>query len=110
LVAVVLSFKVFVTPAAHRDDDPNRVIAWINEELPLTGFDTIDGILLSDFPTCAAMNTADMGNALVRVLAVTFGDALNLIRLGHGEIPRSGAELQFWRDYYAHRLRSHAPA
>jgi hypothetical protein len=81
MLPISLGLQVLV-PAMSGDNYPNTLPADADEEFPFPAFNTRDCIWLRQLPLSAVV-TADILNSLVRVIPVSFVDALDLIRLWH---------------------------
>lgn len=84
MLAVILCLEVLVARGAYSDDHPDRVAPDTYPEVPFSGFDTVDRFSLSEFPPSAVgVSAANVNDPFVRVVAVAFIDALDLMILGH---------------------------
>src|SRR5665811_1694021 len=88
LCAVVLGLEVLVARGADRHDYPHRLSRDANPELPLAGFDVYDRFSLGQFPALPVwIDSAHVGDALVRVVPVALVDAGDLDTRSHWLTP-----------------------
>jgi len=84
LLAVGARLDVLVAVLTRGDNDINLRITLLDIEGPAPAFDAGYSLLLGYLPRRPVpVAPADVGNALVRVVAVAFVDAKNLIPLSH---------------------------
>jgi len=103
MIAIRNRLQVLVAVAADRHDHVHDPAAGLHEELVLTCLDTLDGVLLAEFPgRSVRINPADRSNALVGVIPIAFIDTFDFVSRGHFyypfqviKVPRSGPEKPF---------------
>ena len=83
LLTVSFGFQVFVSVAARRHLDPNAIPCHANEEAPFAALDALDGRFLGYLPRLSVVEPADVFDAFVRVVPVSFIDAFYLICIRH---------------------------
>ncbi len=80
MIAIRLGLDVLVSPCAAGHNDADRVAIDRYVERPLAALDPSDRILLRNLPRRAVViHAADMGDPLVRVVAVVLVDASNSV-------------------------------
>src|SRR5204863_5220735 len=78
VLPISLGLQVFVA-TVRRDNDPNALPVHADEETPLSALNPTDGVGLRDLPLLPVVVPPHILDPLVRVVPVSFVDALNLI-------------------------------
>lgn len=84
MFAIIFSFEILIAISAG-NNNPNRLPADADIKFPFPAFDAGNRILLREFPSSTIrIGTTDRTNTLMRIHAITFVDALNLVCVCHG--------------------------
>jgi hypothetical protein len=103
MFSVILSLKILMSRGTNGYNNPDGISANTDPKTPFSRFHTFDGFPLADLPCRAiGIRATYMGYAFVRIISVTFVDALNLMVCCHGTPPCFcfGQKLTYQDDYF----------